>query len=253
MKVISLGWGVQSFTLAAMSALGELGPVDAAIHADTEYESSGTYSFAEKWTGWLEDHGVKVVTVQDTKDKLLHSDGSVMIPAFTFGSKGDGQLRRQCTGRWKIQPMRRWLQSNRSGQPVEQWIGISLDEQHRAKTSEVKYVTNRWPLLEINMTRQDCKHWLEDHGLEIPPKSSCVFCPYHNQAAWQGLSPSDLSKAIAYDRIIRDRRPPYPLFVHPARIPLSEVDLRTAKERGQLELPWEWEMVDDCPLGVCGV
>ena len=31
MKVISLGWGVQSFTLAAMVALGELEPVDYAI------------------------------------------------------------------------------------------------------------------------------------------------------------------------------------------------------------------------------
>ena len=33
MKIISLGWGVQSFTLAAMVALGELEPVDFAIHA----------------------------------------------------------------------------------------------------------------------------------------------------------------------------------------------------------------------------
>ena len=32
MRVISLGWGVQSFTLAAMAALGDIPPVDAAIH-----------------------------------------------------------------------------------------------------------------------------------------------------------------------------------------------------------------------------
>ena len=50
MKVISLGWGVQSFTLAAMVALGELEPVDYAIHADTTHESILTYRFAEKWT-----------------------------------------------------------------------------------------------------------------------------------------------------------------------------------------------------------
>jgi hypothetical protein len=34
---ISLGWGVQSFTLAAMVALGELPPVDVAIHADVHF------------------------------------------------------------------------------------------------------------------------------------------------------------------------------------------------------------------------
>ena len=32
MKVISLGWGVQSFTLAAMVALKELPPVDYAVY-----------------------------------------------------------------------------------------------------------------------------------------------------------------------------------------------------------------------------
>ena len=42
MIAISLGWGTQSFALAAMSALGELPPVDVAIHADTGYERAAT-------------------------------------------------------------------------------------------------------------------------------------------------------------------------------------------------------------------
>ena len=54
MKILSLGWGVQSFTLAAMAALGEIEPVDFAIHADTRHEFSGTYEFAKTWTPWLE-------------------------------------------------------------------------------------------------------------------------------------------------------------------------------------------------------
>lgn len=45
---ISLGWGVQSWTLAAMSALNELPRVDAAIHADTTHERGATYLFAEQ-------------------------------------------------------------------------------------------------------------------------------------------------------------------------------------------------------------
>ena len=60
MRVISLGWGVQSFALAAMSALGELPPVDAAIHADTTHERRETYEFAATWTPWLEARGVHV-------------------------------------------------------------------------------------------------------------------------------------------------------------------------------------------------
>ena len=53
MNAISLGWGVQSWTLAAMSALGELPRVDVAIHADTTHERSNTYAFAAVWCAWL--------------------------------------------------------------------------------------------------------------------------------------------------------------------------------------------------------
>lgn len=65
MKIISLGWGIQSFTLAAMSALGDLEKVDYAVHSDTTHERSATYEFAIKWTGWLVEKGIKVVTVRD--------------------------------------------------------------------------------------------------------------------------------------------------------------------------------------------
>ena len=34
LKILSLGWGVQSWTLAAMAALGEIPMPDYAVHAD---------------------------------------------------------------------------------------------------------------------------------------------------------------------------------------------------------------------------
>ncbi len=46
-RVISLGWGLQSFTLAAMSALGELPRVDAAVHSDTIYENAPICGYAK--------------------------------------------------------------------------------------------------------------------------------------------------------------------------------------------------------------
>ena len=149
MRSLSLGWGVQSFTLAAMVALGDLEPVDVAIHADTTHEASGTYAFAKRWTPWLEDHDVRVVTVRDTSARITtdREGGKIWIPVFTATpSANGGMLRRQCTHRWKIRPMRKWLQANRQGWPVEQWLGISMDEIQRMKDSDVKYITHRWPL-----------------------------------------------------------------------------------------------------------
>ena len=37
LKILSLGWGVQSWTLAAMAALGEIPMPDYAVHADTTH------------------------------------------------------------------------------------------------------------------------------------------------------------------------------------------------------------------------
>ena len=254
MKALSLGWGVQSFTLAAMVALGDLEPVDVAIHADTTHEVSGTYAFAARWTPWLEARGVRVVSVVSKQSQPVQMVTSQWtdIPAFTTvpdNPKG-GQLRRQCTGSWKVNGLRQWLQANRNKQPVEQWLGISLDEFQRMKDSDVKYITHRWPLIEKRMTRWDCQRYLETNGLEVPPKSACVFCPYHNQAAWRELKAqggADWQKAVAVDEAIRKVRPPYDLFIHPARIPLVDIDLRSEQDKGQLSL---WDAECD---GLCGV
>lgn len=251
MKILSLGWGVQSFTLAAMVALGELGPIDAAIHADTTHESSLTYDFASRWSTWLESHGVKVITVisKDAQTIKQVTSQRTDIPAFTFNGKTNGQLRRQCTYQWKIVAIRRWLQANRNGQSIEQWIGISTDEALRMHASDAKYITHYWPLIEKNMSRNDCERFLINKGLEIPPKSACTFCPFHSTKEWQRIKNnlSDWREATLVDEEIRKVRPPYDLFVHPSRKPLTQVDLRTEQEKGQMSL---WD--EEC-TGICGV
>ena len=245
MKVISLGWGVQSFAMAAMVALGELEPVDYAIHGDTTHDSILTYAYAEKFTPWLEERGVKVVTVRDEAATIQVHDGK-MIPARTLSG---GLANRVCTQRWKIAPMRRWLQANRKGEQIEQWLGISLDEYQRMKPSNVKYIEHRWPLIENKMSRHDCKNWLERHGLEIPPRSSCVFCPFHDRTEWRNVRdiPEDWSKAVQIDKKIRNARPPQVLFLCNQLKPLTECDFDSPQDKGQLDL---WN--DECS-GYCGV
>lgn len=253
MKIISLGWGVQSFTLAAMVALGELEPIDFAIHADTLHESALTYQFAERWTGWLFEHGVKVVTVKPESSPVIDEFGGIMIPAHAKqGNKSDGIVRRQCTDKWKRAPMRKWLQENRNGVQVEQWVGISLDEFQRMKDSDVKYIKHRWPLIEKKMRRIDCVLWLEQRGIEIPPKSACTFCPFTPTKDWPTRSRimSDWIDAVTVDNHIRNYKPGYELYVHRSHIPLSEIDMRSEEEKGQLAFDFGFN--DECS-GVCGV
>jgi hypothetical protein len=59
----------------------------------------------------------------------------------------------------------------------EMWIGISADENaRRCKPSQEGWVTNRYPLRELGLTRADCVTWLWDHYQIVVPKSACVGC-----------------------------------------------------------------------------
>jgi len=249
MRVISLGWGVQSFTLAVMSALGELPQVHAAIHADTTHERSETYEFARKWTPWLEERDVRVVTVS-APERVTDVMRGVTPPYYTLGVRGAGQLRRICTDRWKIRPIRRWLQANRNGHQIEQWIGITLDEVERARLSDVKYIRNMYPFLEMDrpMRRGDVIRWLQEHDLEVPVKSGCVMCPYHDRATWRQIQRSgngDWQRAVQVDAIIRHKRPSYICYLFHQLKPLVDCDFSSQEDHGQLQL-WSEECSGYC-------
>ncbi len=269
-RYLSLGWGVQSFTLAAMMALEALTRVDIVIHADTAHESELTYRFAQKWTPWLGEHGITVVTVQGKRTDIIHEGWgkrgeseytkvSVTIPAFTKDKANGkpGQIRRQCTEDWKITPIRQYVRSLLPKRPrpdsVEAWMGISWDEMVRMRSSDVKYIVNKYPLVERRMTRSDCIAWLGAHGLEIPPKSACVFCPYHSLNHWKELkrrSGMDWQHALDVDKEIRERRDLHTLYVHPSREPLEE-GIRIPEDYGIEQLGFEFDQ--PCDGGTCFV
>jgi len=223
-----------------MSALGTLPKVDYAIHADTSWERVETYAFARKWMPWLEARGIKVITVQTKKERLSAvcsvNTKSIFIPAFTLSLSDDtwGQLRRQCTGAWKIRPIRRWLSLRlkdlglaKTPGVIEQWIGFTLDEAHRVSPDSVQYIESRYPYLELlerPYTRQMVIRWLKDHDLEVPVKSSCVFCPYHRYHQWREMQLADngdWEKAVVVDGLIRNKRPGYECFLCDDRRPLE--------------------------------
>lgn len=261
MIAISLGWGVQSFTLAAMSALGALPQVDVAIHSDTAHEREATYAFAKQWTPWLEQHGIEVVTVSNKNvrgTQVVISDNETPIPAYTHapgGRKKGGRLRRQCTYNWKISPLRAWVQEHREEKRVDLWMGISTDEWTRAKDADVKYIKHCFPLLDLNMSRSDCLEWLAAHDLPSPGKSSCVFCPFLKIGAWQEMKRAggaDWQHALEVDASIRNLRLPGELFVHPRRVPLDKaVVIPEDFGHTQLELLASDDEDAECDSGHC--
>ena len=266
LRVLSLGAGVQSTALALMAAHGEIGPMpDCAIFADTGWEPRAVHEHL----AWLRSPDVlpvpvHVVSSGNIRDGLIRGargERWASIPAFTRSASGKtGMIRRQCTGEYKIVPIRRKVRElaglTRKRSPrhpiVEQWLGISLDEAIRMKPSFEAWQVNRFPLIELGMTRRDCLRWLERHGYPMPPKSACIGCPYHGDAHWRQMraeDPDGFADAVAIDRLIRTgfRNLRGEVYLHRSCVPLDEADLDTPEDRGQLDL-----FADECE-GMCGV
>lgn len=243
-KILSLGWGTQSFTLAAMVAIGELEPVDHVIFVDSGHEKSGTYEFIKVNEPWLNEKGVSVTTIKTGDGSIFKNleknPNKTRAPFFTLSEKGKkGKLLRQCTDYWKIRPKRKWFREVIPKGNIEQWLGFTTDERHRIlRQHELKRVTNRYPLIEKGMSRDDCGVWLKDHGFDIPPRSCCFFCPMHDLKEWREVKANkkDWESSIKLDRHIRNLRSPWRLYVHSSCYPLEDVDLRTQEEKGQLRL-----------------
>ncbi len=171
-----------------------------------------------------------------------------------------GMIRRQCTTEYKVKPIQRkvraFLGITRKRSPavpvVEQWIGISLDEAIRMKPSREPWLRNRWPLVEMGMTRQDCLRWLEKHQYPLPPKSACIGCPFHSDSCWREIrdqDPQGWDDAVAVDKAIRTglRGIRGEVYLHRSAVPLDQADISNAADHGQLDL---WP--NECE-GMCGV
>jgi hypothetical protein len=242
--VLSLGAGVQSSALALMAAKGEFEQIpDCAVFADTQSEPDSVY----KWLDWLQDqlpfpiHRVTKGNLHDDSLKVFtaKSGNNYMIgaiPAYIVNDKGQrGLMMRQCTSVYKIQPIYSFVKKKYKKTKINMWLGISLDEVQRMKPSRDKRITNVYPLIDKGMTRLSCLNWMEYNKYPKPPRSSCIFCPYHNDNEWKKLKdeePEQFQKAVEYEkklqnqtRSILEGMP----FLHNSLKPLDEVDFNSGK------------------------
>lgn len=261
--VLSLGAGVQSSTVALMARQGQIGPMpDCAIFADTQAEPEDVYAYLAKLENLLPFPVVRVTqgsleaeTLQTWRKKDGQTTVKSSLPAWVMANGESKPLMRKCTADFKVAPIMRHLRQIRQGRPVQMWIGISLDEAHRMKDARKPWITNRWPLIEMRMNRNDCLRWLAANGFPRPPRSACVFCPYHNDAEWRRLRDNQSEgwrRAIDFESRMQQayqyhstaRHMPY---LHRSCRPLAEVDLSTEEDRGQMNL-----FGQECE-GLCGV
>ena len=269
-KVLSLGAGTQSTVLALMAeeGWGGLEKPDIAIFADTQWEPPQVYEHLD----WLEkqlSYKVLRVSAGNIRENVLsgvtpNGDKFLDMPVFLVNADGTKSVAaRQCTNHYKIRPIHKALREilkleHGKRAPmnvqVEMWMGISADEPQRMKPSRDEWITNSFPLVDMDLTRAQLYTWFnERYPNRYLPRSACVGCPYHTNTEWKWLKendPESFQDAAFIDKAIREI--PHIRgtlrgvgYLHRERKSLDSMDFSETEDYEDL-------MANECE-GLCGV
>lgn len=240
MKILSFGAGMQSTALALMSCENAMRapapypavPVyDAVIFCDLGLEPPWVMRQVEFTRCACEKAGIPFY-VLDTPlyQDFLANFGErrmVSIPWWTLKEDGHkSKMPRNCTIEYKIETISkfvRWeLLGYRKGQRLrpedtkahEMHMGFSAEEQRRCRENPNPMFVNRFPLVEMGLTRADnYKYILEEWGLDTKA-SACAFCPFHRNYFFQYIQehePKTYAAVVGVDNLLRDKNPKPPM------------------------------------------
>lgn len=233
--------------IAVLVVQGKLPRPERIVMADTGREATLTWDYLrDSVQPLLATIGMQVEIAPhslSTVDVYPKSgNGKPLIPAFTAeGAK----LENYCSVEWKRRVVARWLRGQGYGpqRQVNEWLGISTDEVHRAKFPE-GWIEHSYPLLDLRLSRSDCITLVQKAGLPEPPRSSCWMCPFRSDKEWMELrdrKDGDWLKAQLFE-VEHLLGPGRGLYLHRSAKPLAEVSFRHENQG---------ELFDVCEEGRC--
>lgn len=235
---MSFGGGLNSIAMC-VGLVERQQPPSAIVFADTGGEKPETYDYILKFGLFLSQHGFPpITTVREHRWSLEQKClDTGYLPSKAYGLSS-------CSDKFKIRPARRYLGSLeavrnvwKAGMPVTQLIGFDLDEAHRmGRDRPSRRWVSAYPLVEWGMDREDCVTLIAKHGLPIPPKSSCFFCPSMKKKEIIDLR---IKHPDLYERALRMERNAAAnnQSVKGLGRSFSWADVESIKEDSQIELP----------------
>lgn len=189
-RVLCYGMGVDSTAL--LIELHERGQApDLVLTADTGAEKPETYAYQELMRGWMAERNIRYEVVRyearrfknwppyrDLTESLLTNG---CLPSIAFG-------RSSCSLKYKAAPqeafVKTWEPARRAWAAklkVIRYIGYDAGLRDGQRYAHARTITdplfeNHYPLRDWGWDRQACAERIEQAGLPVPPKSSCVFC-----------------------------------------------------------------------------
>ena len=244
MKILSCGAGMQSSALHLMSCENALAKIrgeppvwpqvpiyDISIFCDLGFEPPWVKKQVEFLANAGHSCGVPLVIL----DSPLYTDfmenfgerRTISIPWWTIKEDGHkSKMPRNCTIDYKVELISkyvRWeLLGYKKGQRLrdedkkahEMHMGFSAEESRRCKESPNPMFVNKFPLVEMGLTRADNFAYIKDvWGLETKA-SACSFCPFHKNYFFKFLrenEPEQYAQVVGVDELLRDKNPKPPM------------------------------------------
>jgi len=172
-EMISFGAGVNSVAMTVMLVEDEWrGPI---VFADPGAEHPETYCYMTYFEReYLKPRGLEITRLMPETHPSYYGrrEQAAGTPEqFCINRKLIPMLAaRWCTREWKVRPVEAWQVEY--GYPIK-LLGICADEPRRIRDD----ADTRYPLATQGITRNECRRIIQKRGLEVPPKSSCFFCP----------------------------------------------------------------------------
>jgi hypothetical protein len=286
--VLSLGWGTQSTALAFLAAYDIIPRPDYIMFSDTQREPKRVRDYIKYATPLLKERGLEVIEVTKGDlgaDFLKYEEQRVSgLPIWGINpdTNRESPLIRQCTEDYKITPINRKVREllgvkRLKRHSIRMWMGITVDEKKRYKqlfqTKQNRFRVNHYPFFPTygNITnkdfdyskvfgngwsRNDCIEFFTTKGLLTPPKSSCIFCPFHTDTYWLDMKinhPEEFEYCCEFDEGIRNFKGKGKMkikkwFLHRSCKPLKDIDFaKRVKDKTQNSL-FDFE---GCNSGFC--
>jgi hypothetical protein len=262
-RAFSYGGGVQSNAVMVLQAQGRV-HYDVFIFANVgaDSENPDTLAYIENYAKpYCEQHHIRFVEVQklykghpDTLWRHLYrTQRSIDIPVrMSNGAPGH----RNCTQTFKIEVINRWAKQQGVTHLIT-GLGISTDELERVRDTNwhpENGIQKRrdYSLIDLRVNRQMCKNLILNAGLPVPPKSSCIFCPFRRRNEWIEMKRCSLQVfclVVATEQNLNQKRRALgkdTVFIHPDLVPLDQAV-------GDQMLLFDTENMASCDAGVCMV
>ena len=212
--ILSFGGGLNS-TAMLVCLYENKQQIDEVIFADTLDEFPDTYKAIDYYENYCKKRNIPFTRLRKDISLYEYCFEKKIIPS---------RQKRDCTSKFKISPIRNYIrQKYGKKETFVMYIGIDYGELHRMRDSNVKYIKNQYPLVDLKIDRNMCIHLLSERELLIPRKSGCFYCPFTKKSGWVEIiqkNPELTEKAI----ILEENGKKFPTFL------LSSISLKKIRD-----------------------